>query len=106
VTDLVETYAQALRDELEHLWNDLVEGYRMSRATPPEQSMECLGLVERIKTITKLVGPLPAEKITMPFLLTGMYERVHAEIGIDASVPPKILQRAREYVTAGERTTR
>lgn len=97
-----ERYAKALRDELEFLWGDLVEAHRMSRANPPERSMECLGLIERIQTISRLVGPLPPGQVSMPFLLTGLYERVHAEIGVDATVPPEILQRAREYEAESE----
>ena len=97
MTDLVETYAQALRDELKDLRSDLVEDYRMSRANLPENSMGCLGLIDRIQTITRLVGPTPPEQISMPFLLSGLYERVHAEINIDVTVPPEILQKAREY---------
>lgn len=103
MTDLAETYAQALRDELEHLWDDLAEDYRMSRANPPEQSMGCLGRIERIQEITKLVGPCPPENIPMSFLLTGVYERVHSEIGVAAPVSEETLRKAREYVAAAER---
>jgi hypothetical protein len=103
MTDRAEAYAQALRDELEHLWDDLAEDYRMSRANPPEQSMGCLGRIERIQKITKLVGPCLPEAIPMPFLLDGVYEKVHAEIGITATVPEEMLQRCREYVAESQR---
>lgn len=94
---------QALRDEVEHLWGDLAEDYRMSRTTPPERSMGCLGRIERIQTITNLVGPCPPTKIQYPFLLSGMYMKVHAEIGITATVPEEILRSAREYVAKSKR---
>ncbi|MCW2938477.1 MAG: hypothetical protein JWN00_1462 [Actinomycetia bacterium] len=100
MSEQVETYAQALRDELEHLWSDLAEAYRMSRADPPEKSMECENAIARIWAITDHVGPCPPGRISMPFLLTGMYEKVHAQIGIAATVPPKIVEQAREYVAA------
>lgn len=103
MTDQAEVYAQALRQELEHLWSDLAESYRMSHAKPPERSIGCENRVERIRTITKLVGPLPPEKIQMPFLLTGMYEKVHAQIGITATVPEDTLQASREYVARSQR---
>ena len=103
MSDQAEVYAQALRNELEHLWGDLAEDYRMSRATPPEQSMGCLGRIGRIQTITKLIGPCPPEKIQMPFLLTGIYEKVHAQIGITATVPEELLRQAREYVAKSQR---
>ena len=98
-----EAYAQALRDELEHLWSDLAQAYRLSHATPPEQSMGCLGLIGRIQTITDHVGPCPPEKISMPFLLTGMYEQVHAAIGVTAPVPEEAHRGAREYVAGPRR---
>lgn len=103
MSDSEETYAQALRDELEHLWDDLAEDYRMSRANPPEQSMGCLGRIERIQAITRLVGPCSPGNVPMPFLLTGMYEKVHAEIGITATVPEETLRAARDYVAEQKR---
>ena len=106
MSDQDEVYAQALRKELEHLWGDLAEDYRMSRATPPEKSMGCLGRIGRIQTITKLIGPCPPEKIQMPFLLTGMYERVHADIGLTATVPEEMLRHSREYVVESQRRVR
>lgn len=96
-------YLKALRDELEHLWDDLAEDYRMSRANPPEQSMGCLGRIDRIQTITKLVGPCPPESVPMPFLLAGVYEKVHAEIGIEATISEDTLRSAREYVAESKR---
>lgn len=102
----METYRQALCNELEHLWDDLAEDYRMSRANPPEQSIGCLGRIERIQTITKLVGPCSPGAIPMTFLLTGVYEKVHAEIGITAIVPEETLQAAREYVAKAKAHSR
>lgn len=100
-----EIYAEALRGELVNLWTDLADACRVSRADPPEKSMQCEGLIGRIQRITRLVGPLPAEEVEMPFLLTGMYEKVHAEIGITATVPEETLQAAREYVAKVKRMT-
>lgn len=95
---LAETYARALREELEYLWGDLAAAYRLSQADPPENSTGCEHLTDRIHAITRLVGPVPAEKIQMPFLLTGMYDQVHAQIAITATVPAETLRAAREYV--------
>lgn len=103
--DRAEVYARALREELGHLWSDLAEAYRMSHTNPPEKSQECQGVIERIWAITDLVGPCPPGRISMPFLLTGMYEKVHAEIGVRATVPEDMLQRAREYMAAAKRIT-
>jgi hypothetical protein len=93
---------QALRTELMYLWDDLSKAYADSRATPPERSMGCENVINRIHAITKLVGPLPAREISMPFLLTGMYEKVHAQIGIEATVPEETLRASREYVAEQE----
>jgi hypothetical protein len=103
MSDQAEVYARALREELEYLWDDFAEDYRMSRANPPEQSMGCLGRIERIQVITRLVGPCPPGNVPMPFLLTGVYEKVHAAIGIEVSVPEETLQAAREYVAESQR---
>lgn len=97
VSDL-ELYAQALRDELVNLWSDLAAAYRASRADPREASMGCENLMGRIHTITALVGPVSTDQIEMPFLLTGMYEQVHAEAGITVAVPEETLQQARDYL--------
>lgn len=94
----IDELKQALRTELEHMWDDLAEDYRMSRATPPEQSMGCESRIERIQTITRLVGPCPPGAIPMAFLLTGLYEKVHAQIGITATIPEDTLRSARKYV--------
>jgi hypothetical protein len=101
VNDL-EVYRQALRAELELLWDDLADDYRMSRGTPPEESIGCLSRIERIQAITRLVGPCPPGAIPMTFLLTGLYEKVHAQIGITATVPEDTLRSARKYVAERE----
>jgi hypothetical protein len=101
-----ETLAAALRDELAYLWDDLATQYRYSHAQPPENSMGCENLIERIHTITALVGPVSTDKIQIPFLLTGMYERVHRQIGIAATVPAETLERARAYVATSSTVTR
>lgn len=100
-----ELYAQALRDELVNLWSDLAAAYRASRADPREASMGCENLIGRIHTITALVGPISTDQIEMPFLLTGMYEQVHAEAGIAATVPEETLQRARDYAAGAKGAT-
>lgn len=103
MSDLVETYAAALREELMYLWGDLASAYRDSRATPPEASIGCENLTYRIHTITALIGPISSNQIEMPFLLTGMYEKVHAAAGVVVSVPEDTLQMARDYVAGCER---
>jgi hypothetical protein len=71
------------REELACLWYDLHEA-RMY-AINGKWSMKCDSLVERIKDLTLLVGPTPWEEIQIPLLGLGIYQRVHAELGIDVS---------------------
>lgn len=86
----------ALREALEYLWSDLAAAYRYSQATPPERSVGFESLVTRIHTITRLIGPVSPDQIELPFLLTGMYEQVHAAAGIVVTVPGDLLAAARE----------
>ncbi|TAK89329.1 MAG: hypothetical protein EPO06_11730 [Burkholderiaceae bacterium] len=91
----------ALRDELVHLWHDLSIAWSYeSRADPRESSSRCEGLIGRIHAITRLVGPVSSDDVSMPFLLTGMYEQVHAGMGISVQVPEETLRRCREYVAS------
>lgn len=94
----VSVYVDALREELMYLWTDLAEAYRMSRATPPESSPGFENVARRIHAITALVGPISTDQIEMPFLLTGMYEKVHADMGLQVSVPEDCLADARAYM--------
>lgn len=72
---------EVARTELAYLWGDLNDA-RMY-ATNGQWSMKCDSLVERIKHLTPLVGPTPWDEIQIPLLELGIYQRVHAELGID-----------------------
>jgi hypothetical protein len=89
---------KALRHELMYLWCDLDWAYRESRATPPEKSPGCEGLIDRIQRVSRLVGPISPDQVSMPFLLTGMFEQVHAAMGLEVTVPEATLKACREYV--------
>jgi hypothetical protein len=81
VDDLVE----ACREELRILWCDL-EAARCSAIRPGTWSIQCLNLEDRIKTFTKLVGPTPWEEIQISLLELGIYQRIHADLGVAAPV--------------------
>lgn len=87
-----------LRRELMYLWCDLDQAYRESRATPPEKSIGCENLIDRIHRVSRLVGPISPDQVSMPFLLTGMYEQVHATMGLEVTVPEETLNTCRQYV--------
>lgn len=78
-----EQLAQACRDELQHLWYDLLKAQQ--RAIRCTWSIEALGIKERIQELTQLVGPTSWECIQWDLLESGDYETIHSEIGIRVS---------------------
>lgn len=74
----------ALREELAHLWDDMSIARRY--ALNGQWSMQCENVADRIKTITRLVGPTPWGEVPMDVLELGLYQRIHAELGIAAPV--------------------
>lgn len=79
-----EALIGAMRDELDALWYDLHVARR--DAMNGQWSINCDGLAERIRIFTGLVGPTPWEQIQLPLLETGVYQRLHAEWGVQADV--------------------
>lgn len=75
---------RAIRDELANLWGDL--HHAMREAIDGNWSIRCDGLQDRITTLTKLVGPTQWQRIQIPLLEQGTYQRIHKEIGVDAPV--------------------
>ncbi|MFD6656895.1 hypothetical protein ACFWEB_17345 [Streptomyces parvus] len=84
------------REELSSLWRDLDAARR--RAYRDQWSMECDSLVERIKALTPLVGHTPWDEVQIPLLEDGIYQRVHAELGIDAPVDMARVAEHRAYL--------
>ncbi len=80
----LETLRAAVRVELELLWGDLDTA--KGQAINGEWSMRCDSLVERIKDLTRLVGPTPWDCVGLSLLENGTYQRVHAELGVEATV--------------------
>lgn len=89
----------ALREELAHLWRDLDDARH--GAANGYWSMRCDWLVSRIKRITPLVGPTPWQQIQAPLLEQGIYQRVHAELGVEARVDLALLAEHREGEPVG-----
>jgi hypothetical protein len=80
----VERLRGLLREELVHVWTDLEQAIR--RAHDGQWSMECDWFLDRIKTLTQQVGPARWEELPITLLESGLYQRTHAELGIDAPV--------------------
>lgn len=75
----------ACREELMLLWGDL-DTARQSAIRPGTWSIRCESIEDRIKQLTPLVGPTPWEQIQIPLLELGIYQRIHAELGVEAPV--------------------
>lgn len=78
------TLEDAARWELVLLWDDLDRARRTARNG--EWTMGCDAAVERIRMFTRLVGPTPWEKVQISLLEDGIYQRVHAELGVPVDV--------------------
>lgn len=96
------TLDDAARWELELLWNDLHVARRS--AANGEWSIRCDHLAARIQMFTRLVGPTPWEKIQIPLLEDGTYQRIQAEIGVHAEVDMARVAETRRSID--ERTSR
>jgi hypothetical protein len=94
----LETLREAIRDELGSLWGDL--GQARNSAINGKWSMHCDRLVARIGKLTRLVGPTPWEEIHLPLLENGIYQRIHAELGVDAPVDMERVAKARASIDA------
>lgn len=73
------TRRSALRWLLELAWHDL-QAARL-QARNGRWSIACDNQVARIVGLTRLVGPLPWEKVDVGLILDGVYEQVHAAMG-------------------------
>jgi hypothetical protein len=94
----LETLRSALRDELSCLWTDLHTARRSAYRN--SWSMHCDWIAERIKTITPLVGPTPWTKLDIELIEDGVYQRIHAEIGVDAPYDEEGVRKHRARLNA------
>ena len=54
-------------------------------------------MIERIHNVSRVIGPVDPDQVEMWFLLTGMYEKVHSAMGVEATVPEETLERCRRW---------
>ncbi|MET8378019.1 hypothetical protein [Streptomyces microflavus] len=87
---------EVAREELVCLWHDLDEARR--RAVRNRWSVACDDLVDRIKALTPLVGPTSWEEVQIRLLEDEVYQRVHAELGIEAPVDMGKVAEHRAYL--------
>lgn len=92
-----EEYAtadSALRWLLQLAWSDLQDA-RLN-AINGRWSMACSGQVARIVGLTRLVGPLSWEHVSVDLILDGVYERIHEAIRTPTPLSDDDRRRARE----------
>jgi hypothetical protein len=89
--------AAACRWELECLWDDLSQAVRS--ALNGTWSMKCDSLEDRIKRLTPLVGPTRWEAIQIHLIESGVYQRIHSEIGVEVSPDMEQVAETRAYIT-------
>ena len=85
----------ALREELVHLWTDLEHARR--EAINGTWSIRCDALAARIGSITQLVGPASWDYMPLALLMDGVYQRLHAELGVDAPVDPELIAETKVW---------
>lgn len=95
----LETLRTALREELSCLWTDLQTARR--EAINGTWSMHCDWIEGRIKTITPLVGPTPWTELDIQLIEDGLYQRIHAEIGVAAPYDEEGVRKHREWLDGG-----
>jgi hypothetical protein len=93
-----QTLEDAARWELVLLWEDLDRARRS--AIRDAWSIACDGLVERITMFTRLVGPTPWEKIQIPLLEDGVYQEIHAKMGVQVDVDMERVAVTRARINA------
>lgn len=96
-----ETPDAALRWLLKLAWGDLAEACRM--ALNGRWSIRCDHAVHRIVGLTRLVGPLSWEVVSVDLILNGVYERVHERAGCPTPLSEDDLRRARDVQAGGWR---
>lgn len=92
-----EEYAtpdSALRWSLELAWSALDWARRY--AANGRWSVDCGNQVTHIIGLTRLVGPLPWEKVPVDLVLDGVYEYIHAAVGTPTPLTEDDLRKVRE----------
>lgn len=62
--------------------------------------MHCDSIEGRIKAITPLVGPTSWKQLDIQLIEDGIYQRIHAEIGVSAPYDEDGVREHRAYLNA------
>jgi hypothetical protein len=96
-TEEYATPDSALRWLLQLAWGDLQSARR--EAIDGRWSVRCDGQVCRIIGLTRLIGPLSWEHVSVDLTLDGVYERIHEAIGVPTPLSDDDLRRATSSLT-------
>lgn len=99
MSDELDAMRDAVREELADLWSDLNRA--QSHAINGQWSIECDNLEERIKNLTPLVGATPWDEIQIVLLENGVYQRIHADLGIAVEPDMERVAGVRTRINAG-----
>lgn len=95
MAERIEELERAIGDELVCLWSDFANARNRMVGKPIVSdrhrgwSIEMCSIAGRIEELTKLVGPTPWETVTYSLFEQvgeGWYERIHADMGVEAPV--------------------
>lgn len=95
-----EELTAALRAELVNLWADFEHASRESLAPGAAWSMGQEWFLERIKTLSDLVGPASWRDVSIPFLLSETYRAACERIGYPVAASDAELAGVRERWSA------
>jgi len=98
VSSELERLKTAVREELADLWCDLNRA--QSYAINGQWSIQCDNLEERIKNLTPLVGATPWDEIQIVLLENGVYQRIHADLGITVEPDMERVAQVRARISA------
>lgn len=94
----LERLEAAVREELADLWCDLHRA--QSYAINGKWSIACDNLEGRIKLLTPLVGATPWDEIQIQLLENGVYQRIHADLGIAVEPDMERVAQVRDRINA------
>lgn len=82
-------YAAWIRNELVTLWHNMIRETRLNLAPrgSDKWSLAMDGIGERIRSATKLVGPVNWRDIPVTHIFNGWFEHVNQRLGIDFLIP-------------------
>jgi hypothetical protein len=86
---------EAARNELANLWCDLERAVK--EANRGGWSTGCIGLANRIRSLTRLVGPARWGEVPFALVDSGLFQRLHAEWEVPVEIDSAEFAAFRRY---------